>query len=336
MKQLSDLLWEAKSDAPPMRYDVDDMVAAGRRRKTRRTATWAVAVAVVVATAGVALVVPRGPAAVPTPPVASPTSVAPSASGPFYDYAFRGFTVPGYRVTLGRLGLDYSLAYAFKAGSSGLETEAQAHIQAYRPGVEPRLEEGPITEADPINGHRAFWVNKVLYWEYADDALAEAAGKVSRSELRTLATAFVPGGGPPSRVAMKVGYLPAGYRLVTVGESYSGSYVELVPEAGVRTMASRPGQDGDAMMIPGNLVIAVTIPRDGKSNPKKLTCADKGGCKVAVGGGYRLTVNAEGMSTAEIQKIARAVVAVADPGKSSTWLDADEAFPTSALLTGIK
>ncbi|GAA2897618.1 hypothetical protein Acy02nite_64880 [Actinoplanes cyaneus] len=335
MKQLSDLLREAKADAPPMRYDVGDVVALGRRRRNRRTATWAVAVAVVVATAGVALVVPRGPAAVPTPPVASPTSVAPSATGPFYNYSFRGFTVPGYRVTPSRLTLDSSLATVFKAGSSGLEQEAQASVEAYRPGVEPRIE-GTVTETEPINGHRAFWNDDLLYWEYAEGLLASVGGKVSRAELRTLATAFVPGRGQPSRVAMKVGYLPAGYRLVTVSESFSGSYVELVPEAGVRTMASRPGENLTTMTIPGELAIAVTIPRDGLPNPAKLTCADKGGCRVAVGGGYRLSVNGEGMTTAELKKIARAVVAVTDPGKASTWLDADEAFPTSALLTGIK
>ncbi len=336
MKQLSDLLWEAKSGAPPMRYDIDDVVAAGRQRKHRRTATWAVATAVVVATAGVALVVPRGPAAVPTPPVASPTSAVPSAAGSFYDYSFRGFTVPGYRVALGRLGFDYSAANVSKAGSSGIEQEYQASVLMYRPGVEPRME-GTSTQTEPINGHPAFWNNKVLYWEIADNVLAAVvSGKLSQAKMRALATAVVPGGGPSARVAMKVGYLPPGYRLVTVGESYSGSFVELVPEAGVQTMSGQPGENTTAAMIPGNLVIAVTIPADGKPTPSELTCGDRPLCRVAVGGGYRLTVQGVGMTTAEVEKVARSVVAVDDPGKAATWPAADEAFPTSALLTVIR
>ena len=43
MKQLSDLLREAKADAPPLRLDVEDVVAAGRTRRRRRNTGWVLA-----------------------------------------------------------------------------------------------------------------------------------------------------------------------------------------------------------------------------------------------------------------------------------------------------
>ncbi|GIE89505.1 hypothetical protein [Actinoplanes regularis] len=337
MKQLSDLLWEAKADAPPMRYDVDDVVAAGRRRRYRRTATWAVAVAVVVATAGVALVVPRGPAAVPTPPVA--TSPAPSAVGSFYDYSFRGFSAAGYQVTPDRLLFGVNMAEIYTAGSHDLA----GFILAYQPGVEPGKGEGPITDTEPINGHRAYWVGSVLHWEYADGALAVVASGhrgatdeiISRADLRSLATAFVPGGGPSSRVAMRVGYLPAKYRLVTVWEPSSGSWVELVPESDIGTPSGLQTPAMSAVNVPGVITITVMRP-DGLPHPKKLTCGGRNRCEVVVGGGYHLTVQGPRVAMAEIEKVAKAVTTVADPGNRDTWLTPGEAFPTSALLTGIK
>jgi hypothetical protein len=104
--ELSEMLKEAKADAPPPRYNVDDAVAAGRKLQVKRRAAWtgaATAAAVVAVAVGVAVpqlvtrdsapnqaAPPAAAAAQPKQPLAYPESP--------WEYAFKGYTVGKYKV----------------------------------------------------------------------------------------------------------------------------------------------------------------------------------------------------------------------------------------------
>ncbi|WP_436524747.1 hypothetical protein [Actinoplanes sp. HUAS TT8] len=335
MKQLSDLLWEARADAPPPRYDVDDVVVAGRRRKRRRQATWVAAAAVVVATVGVALVVPRGSAVTPALP-AAPT-VTPSTS--YYTFSFRGFTAGNYVIAdPDTLMMDRSVAEVRTAGSS----DTVADLEAYLPGVQPAFKGWTRREAEPINGRKAFYLTRSsdegLIWEYADGALAflrPGADPLPRADLRKIAGSFRPGGGQILRTPLKVGYVPADYRLITLRSSTDGSFATFVPAAQVETILASPSR----MYPPGKVEKVITIgvnksiPGEDPA-PEKLNClVGPGRCERALTDGFRLRILGQGPAVSETEKLARAITA-ADPADPEKWIPADEAFPTSALLTG--
>ena len=105
--ELSEMLKEAKADAPPPRYNVDDAVAAGRKLQVKRRAAWsggAAAAAVVAVAAAVAVpqMVTRDSA---PNPAAPPAAAAPSKPQPFvypespWEYGFKGYTVGKYKVS---------------------------------------------------------------------------------------------------------------------------------------------------------------------------------------------------------------------------------------------
>jgi len=108
MRDMHELLQIAREDAPPARYGVDDIVAAGRRRRR-----WALAqriggigtVAVAVVTAGVLVVAnlalsggTTAQPAVPKAPVDGKAPPAPYVIVPPFSFTFDGYRLDGYRV----------------------------------------------------------------------------------------------------------------------------------------------------------------------------------------------------------------------------------------------
>ena len=103
--ELSEMLKEAKADAPPPRYSVDDAVAAGRKLQVKRRAAWssgAAATAVVAVAAAIALpqMVTRDSAPTPSGPAAAPAPALQPLTYPEspWEYAFKGYTVGKYKV----------------------------------------------------------------------------------------------------------------------------------------------------------------------------------------------------------------------------------------------
>ncbi|MFI1994683.1 hypothetical protein [Actinoplanes sp. NPDC020271] len=331
MKQLSDLLWEAKADAPPPRFDVDDVVAAGRRRKRRRSATWAAAAAAVLVTAGVAQVVPRGPAVTTAAP-----SVAPSSTGSFYTFLFRGYRAGDFVVDdPSQLDLGASTSYVRKTGS----TEVVANVIVYPPGVvplgmgTPGKDKGTVN-AEPINGRRAYYQGPQLFWEYADNAFADVVGlKPSRADLRAIAEAFVPGQGQPGRVAARVGYFPAGFRLISINGSTESFSMNFLPTSTTSKLMAGPDRNVEVGLLSELLQIRIAEPVRGRAIPDVLTCdAREKTCAVSAGGGKQLTVSGGEIPLSEVRKIAESI-APADLTDVGSWPTVGEALPTSALLT---
>ena len=101
--ELYELLEAAKSDPPPMRRSVDDVVAMGRRRRVlRRARASAVVVAVAVATAVTAPHVLTGhgssSGSSASSSIASPAAHDPGYPAALFDYGFRGYTVGRFQV----------------------------------------------------------------------------------------------------------------------------------------------------------------------------------------------------------------------------------------------
>jgi hypothetical protein len=109
--ELSELLKEAKADAPPPRYGVDDAVAAGRKLKARRRTLWSVGggAALAVAVAGVVVLpqvvarqdAPATPsaAAAAAPSKAKPKAVPLTYPASRWEYAFHGYKTGKYQVS---------------------------------------------------------------------------------------------------------------------------------------------------------------------------------------------------------------------------------------------
>src|SRR6185295_2589444 len=87
--EMSDLLHQAAQDPPPPRYDVEDVVRAGKRRQRRRRTGWAVGAALAVA---VAVTVPQ---IVTHPPRRVTTAGKPRA----INFTFGGYTTGRFSVS---------------------------------------------------------------------------------------------------------------------------------------------------------------------------------------------------------------------------------------------
>ncbi|WP_433299846.1 hypothetical protein ACQP2F_01245 [Actinoplanes sp. CA-030573] len=363
MRQLSDLLNEAKADAPPTRVDVDDVVAAGRRRVRRRNAGWAIgAVAAVAVAIGVPQIVTRAdPAPQPvTPHVTTPAPAPSTADGPAVRFTFAGYTAGAFRVSD---PIDWGLAGETAAIRRAGSDETVGALHVYRAGVEPfrRGEKPPVkTRTAPVHGRPAYFVEpatasheRSLLWEYADGALAmiepEAQG-MGDAQLRQVAEAFEPGPASPVRIAFTARYVTGDYTLVGAFADPSGavrSAAYLVPadqaEARMREPdhGLPPDQKGQAGKV---IAIRVSTPAAG-SDPTmsaRITCIDGfrrngelmgGSCGRPLSGGkYVLEVTAGGTTRqSEIRKMLDGVTA-ADPAQPSTWVEVNTAIPATHLL----
>lgn len=344
--ELFELLEEAKADAPPLRYDVDDVVAAGRRLRRRRTAGWAIAAVVAVAAAiGVPQIVTRGSARhiQPAPPVV--TSPAPGSTVTF-SYTFRGYDAGGYRVSDPRdVDIQGVSAQVRRIGATE-ETFDGATLEAYLPGLDPlaRYPKATITETDPIKGRRAFFFranempgvgdDEWFGWEYADDAVAflrpDPYG-MPREALRLVAENFVLTPARPVKLPYKVGHVPSGYRVISV----SGSSVYMIPTAKaidrMRQPDHGPGKHKEGEPV-WNFGINLGNPSVATVERKAKQGCDIEGCYYTVDGtDLQMSVGGS-VPKAEVEKTL-ASITVADPADPATWHLVNDALPASALLT---
>ena len=255
-RELSDMLVQAKSDPPPLRYSVEDAVAAGRKRQRRLRAAWtgagsAAAVVAVIAAIAVPQIVADGrpaqvvPAASQTPkqepaPFAYP---ADKFAGNIAGFTAGDLTVsdsvhvtPGYQVAV-IVAPGHGAPMEDKAGALHQTPNDVGRLVVYRPGAfDPaRAVSG---EQVSVNGNLGYYkkptVTKMaikipgqtdgtLTWEYADDAWAvvaiHATAKVTKQQLTAVAGKVALGPPEPVKVGFKLSYVPAGFQLAAAGTS---------------------------------------------------------------------------------------------------------------------
>jgi hypothetical protein len=319
MKPLSELLLEAKADAPPPRYGVEQVVAAGRRRRRRRNTGWTiVAAAAVAAVIGVPQFVTRADGG---PPVL-PAVPSPGVSGPVF--AFRGYAAGAYEAgEASWLYRDYSGAHVYRAGTR----ESVARLEVYRPGVVPE-------DGAQLGYRQNRLKTNILVWKYTDDAYAvltpdEGSG-LTEADLRALADRFNPGGGRAVRVAYRVGYIPAGYRIIDV-ISQPGAEVNVS-----NVTLQNPAGDGVAFRVGMRTGQAVqpACGEDGSAMPTYNEAPVRNAlCVLPLDGDHFLQINGGGLPLAEVRRIFESTVADRDLTDDGSWYPVDEAFPASARLT---
>jgi hypothetical protein len=243
--ELSDLLLEAKADAPPWGYDASALVEGGRRLRRRRRNAWALTgtVATVVAlSAGVAVV--RGLATYDTTPAAAtkPAPVAPFA----YPAAamtgnIKGFQVDGYTVTgTVQVTPGYQIANVLAkddGGGDAVDAAGGQHDVVHAAGVVTVYRAGafdpkPFTSGSPVtvNGHPGFTASyqfglfapaPAVAWQYADGAwavVAEAQDSPLRpDQLIDIARGVTSAVPAAPTVAFRTTYLPPGFEPTAVG-----------------------------------------------------------------------------------------------------------------------
>ncbi|MEV6305055.1 hypothetical protein AB0M02_36975 [Actinoplanes sp. NPDC051861] len=336
MKQLSDLLREAKADAPPPRLDVDDLVAAGRRRVRRRNTEWAfTAVALVVA---LVLGVPRLLDRTDEPVLPA----TPSTSYYSFVLPFHGYSVGDYQISdPSTLRPGWATATIVRDGIR------LGSLTLYPPGTElPDIYPETASATEPINGRPAFWQPNgstidSLAWEYTTGALAVIELPIggNRELLRGLATKFVPGDGQPARLGFRVGYVPDGYRLVTVMNTRepdpAQSLAQLLPEAVAAELLTDPLRSLDTGVVKNVIAVRMTPVENVPSVGEQPKCTAEECSMLAGGGKYALEVTGKGVPAEELRQVFESVLQ-ADPADPASWYPADEAFPASARLQPTK
>ncbi|BEL10410.1 hypothetical protein Q0Z83_086010 [Actinoplanes sichuanensis] len=335
MKPLSELMQEQiRTDAPPLRHTVDDVLAAGRRRERRRNSGWALAAVVAVAAAiGVPQLAGRHPEPTPPPPAATTPAPAPSRGDQIPSAArFTGYQVKKYRVGTPTI---FSLGYTFASVMPIKGLHGGGDLRVFEPGVDPiaRMGIGARTAADPIRGRPASTFTAPgpkagLIWEYADGASAVLTADLETTQdvLREVAEGFRLGSETPVTVAFKVGYVPAGFRLFSVSQDEKFSLAHFLPTDDVARQLTGPGRlpfadigltKGDLQLIMSQVPVPGDIP----------DCAHDA-CRarlVLPGGRYQLDVSGS-ISEAEAQKVLDSVVLSA-PEDHATWIPVEEAVP---------
>ena len=339
--ELAELLDEVRADAPPRRYDVDDMVAAGRRLRRRRSAAWA-AGAVLAVTAAVAVpqVLIRSSAA--PPPVPAAGSATPRPARPIgFDQALRPYQVDGYRVSEPvAVSLAYERAYILRSAPAPL-----GWVARYRAGYfDPTdFQTGERVE---VSGRPGWFRRGEVAWQYADGAWATASlNSGTRAGLLRVAAGLTVGRDRPATFPIRLGRMPDGYRLAEVNSLSDAGQVEK-EQPRVWTMWFLPGplngrplrgpvfsalvgDDPD----PGQALRVTVRPIGGpyKDNMGAPWCAEAT-CLLPLTNGYELTATSTRVGLDELREILRAAT-VADPDRPESWPTVDQAVPVSARFT---
>jgi hypothetical protein len=357
--ELSDLLQEAKSDAPPLRYDASTAVEAGRRLRRRRRSTWAVAG---IAVAVTAIAVPRvfvGDHSVPT--AESPAPVAPfvypagAMVGNIKSFQVDGFTVtgtvqvtPGYQIA-NVLAKDDGGGDAIDAnGDKHAVVHAAAVVAVYRAGAfNPKA----FTSGTPvtINGHHGFVASyqfnlfqpaPAVAWQYADGAWAVVAkaqdGPIDEDGLIAVANGVTSTAPAATTVAFRTTYLPDGFRPTAAGTvdwqltvmTPGQSYLELHKGGFAYRNLTMPVYDDPVVGKKSMPMIALTVypAWSAKYSPPAGTPKDGAFCvpdslcyRATDDGKYQIEANGGG--TLPDSELLKVVkgITFADPGNPSTW-----------------
>lgn len=252
--ELYELLEVAKSDPPPMRRSVDDVVAMGRRRRVlRRARASAVVVAVAVAAAVTAPHVLTGHSgsgrSASSSSVASAATHDPGYPAALFDYGFRGYiagqfqvedpslVTPGYQESFIRANGELE-TIGGPPGVPGTSIPGySAVLTVYRPGAfVPKRFAGAQTVR--IHGRTGYFTGyfapdlfyraesnapsprSAFAWQYADNAWAVISSlntSYSRDDMVQIAESFSTSDPYPATVAFKPSWVPAGYVLVAAG-----------------------------------------------------------------------------------------------------------------------
>ncbi|GAA4596001.1 hypothetical protein BJY16_001873 [Actinoplanes octamycinicus] len=355
--RLSELLDEVRAEAPPPRYDVDAVVAAGRRLRWRRRVT-AVAAVVLAVTAVVTvpqLTTDRRPSRHTVPAVRVSPSTTPAAT---LGYAFTGYTAGRFRVEEpGEAIAGWNLNPI-----TDVKDPDRCRLNCYLgvrgiPVTDPRFpRERSRTATEPINGRPAYWLVDrdmgflVLLWQYADDAWAfvsrpnyrtESDAPMTRDDMRRIAEAFRPGSTRTVPTPFRPSYLPAGWRL-TGSRGMTGWSGATLRNAA--TIAGMPADRTITVIKPpraADLLELVLAPLGKNKTPTaEPICVrqkDGGYCRMRlpdrdavldVRGGTAL-------SLADLRRIIEGLT-VADPRKPGTWTPITAAFPAAAQFTVVK
>ncbi|MBW6437774.1 hypothetical protein KZ829_28965 [Actinoplanes hulinensis] len=345
MKPLSELLQEAKVDAPPPRYDVDHVVAAGRRRIRRRNSGWALAAVVAVAiTIGVPQIVSRSAAPVPQPPAASATQAPAPTLAPDHQipsvFRFHGYQTASFKIgDPTSVGPGYTGTWASPIENGRKESRLMSLV-VYEPGVDPvdRLGLTRVADVAPVKGRPAFTVSwpapydgQGLVWEYADNAFAVLTPDPTGAkleEMREVAEGFGLSAERPVLAAFKVGYLPGDFRLRAVNqESDEFSAVHFLPVSAMREPVRKALRRYEAINgTEGSIQIVL----------QSLVPGGAAGCGCLayrkIGDGHEVSISGA-ISKAEARKILDSLE-VATPGDYSTWVPVAQMVPEEYLYKG--
>jgi hypothetical protein len=351
MKQLSDLLDEAKASAPPARYDVEDAVAAGRRLQRRRNAGWAVAAVVAVSVAiGVPQIATRH-AAPPVQPVVTTTTTAPAAP------KLRSFAYPFAGYTAGRFQVDDLVSVTLSTAQSTIRPSGDpgsvsGYLTVFRPGVVSVgdfFDSYKSVDNPPINGRRAVLLEPVqarptgptsgMAWEYTPGGWVfvwSLHGHLKRADLTQVVKRLPLGPNRVARLPFRTTYVPKGYRLIQVdGPGVTSGMHFASPTSGVPRL-SESGVSFAPDALDSSLLIRLTsLDASDRAQWPTTTpvCPEaKHSCYRSLDGGrYLLRVSSTSTAESELLKTLKAIT-VADPDDQGTWTDVNSAAPESAQL----
>ncbi|MEV4275950.1 hypothetical protein [Actinoplanes xinjiangensis] len=341
MKPLSELMQEQiRTDAPPLRHSVDDVVAVGRRRVRRRNSGWTLAAVVAVsAVIGVPQLVSRHPEPIPPPPAATTPAPVPVRGDRIPSTVrFSGYQTASYRVDEPTsFNLGFTSTNVLPRKTTGLDDFFRgATLWVFEPGVDPaaRIRLGELTAAEPINGRPAHVFTAAgsgagLIWEYADGAsaiLASDPNGPAVDGLREVAEGFRLAAERPVRLAFKVGYLPDGFQLSNVAQDQRFSHAIFLPTEVVRKHLTGLGNRLVGVdLTKGNIQLGLSE----ISVPGRNPDCDSVACRVLPGGRYQLSISGT-LSETDAQKVLDSAVAYT-PDDQSTWMPVERAVPERYL-----
>jgi hypothetical protein len=387
-QNMHDLLQQARADAlseaPPMRRDVEQVVAAGRSRVARGRLLRLGAGAGTAAAVAAAIALPHafaGPSAphavaASAPVPASPAAGTAVAAGPAvyprseFQYGFKGyragvFTVsapvlvtPGYQESYVRRGAETFDLYdgdrpdRIAASAPG----SSARLTVFRPGAfQPtRFAGGEAVRVGDRPGLYAPGVHYepgddspsrgALAWQYADNAWATVASVTadgySKAEFLQIAAGLTAAPATAATVPLKLGWVPAGYRLTSVGatDDFPSGAVYMV--SSLRLIVTRPAYTGltatvDAAATGSPTVRVSVYPVEftdaSHRQPGRAAYCNPGNphlCyRMTADGRYLVEADSDDALTSKDLLGLLDGAALADPARPSTWFPVHEAVP---------
>jgi len=347
--ELSDLLIEAKSDPPPARYTVDDVVRAGRRRQRTRRGGWVAAAALAVVAAVVL------PQTIPGPDPDDLTPAGPSATlhYPKADFAGNlvGFTTGDLTVS-GTVHVAPGYQVAVISAKDQVPEEIGTVI-VYRPGV---FDDRTVRDGEPVkvNGRPGYYSeatdwNRLLLadraphtssptakltWEYDDNAWAVAAVYLysgdARDRVDAVAAGLTTAAPQPVRVGVRLADVPAGMRVAAAGSPDMGLMLPMGALSFVRLIDGVPDRVNEAPVR--NEAIQLTVfPRGWNTysipsgHPaEEPFCVGENACyRLTADGKYEIQISGA-RPDEDLLKIL-AGTTVADLTDRAAWSDAAEA-----------
>ncbi|WP_344502153.1 hypothetical protein [Dactylosporangium maewongense] len=359
--QMQDLVELATSEPPPLRHDADQILAAGRRVQRRRRVATGAAAAAVLGVIAAAVAVPAlgrgGEEAQLQMGAPENNQPVPATAEPF-TFTFGGYKVGKLRVAQPvDVSTAYQLASVYADGLTTTDKAADpnapaqdgkklyAYLTVYRAGA---YDPSKLTGTQPVTvggrpgleagGPYLGWATRrTLAWQYNTDAWAviqassDDAAYPSAKDLRDLAAGLRGQTPVPAKAPVKLGYVPAGYRLQEasmhamtglngIAAARDGDYAGLLfsnpalPTTGLT--APFGGEDGADPK--GSFVVYVVPAANSNQQPSPGVTCGNGFCNRWVGG-VNIQVSSGGRLTdTEMTKVLDGAT-LADVKNERTW-----------------